>query len=59
MDNRFNELSVANQRMVSALINTVAANSHVEPRKLAVILADAIEAARDEGRAAMTLEDVQ
>lgn len=54
MDNRFNELSTANQSLVSALINTMAAYSHVDAMKLAVILSDAIEATRDEGRRAFS-----
>ena len=59
MDNRFNELSVANQSLISALINTVASSSHVPPVQMAVLLADALNAVREASREAMTLEDVQ
>lgn len=59
MDNRFNELDLIQQKIVSTLINALAANSHVRTATSDLIMYDAINKIHDAGREAMTLEDVQ
>ena len=57
--NRFNELDTVQQHLVNMLINAMAANRHVHSSILDRIVSTATGHIHDQGRAAMTPEDVQ
>ena len=50
-DNRYDELPPLLQRCVSGLINSVAANGHVDVERLADVVNSATDAVRDAGSA--------